>query len=135
MSKSKHKSDCPINYAMEIFGDRWTFLIVRDLMFKGKSHYVEFLRSEEKIATNILAHRLQLLEDTGIVTKKSDPSHGSKWVYNLTPKGVDLMPLLVDMIIWSAKYDRQSAADKAFVRRAISDRDILMKEIRAGLKS
>lgn len=120
---------------MEIFGDRWTFLIVRDLMFKGKSHYVEFLRSEEKIATNILADRLQLLEDSGIVAKKSDPSHGSKWVYSLTQKGLDLMPLLVDMIIWSAKYDKLTAADKAFVRRAISDRDILMKEIRAGLKS
>ena len=82
MPKQKRKSDCPINYAMEIFGDRWTFLIVRDLMFKGKSHYVEFLNSEEKIATNILADRLQLLEENGIVSKKSDPSHGSKWLYH-----------------------------------------------------
>jgi DNA-binding HxlR family transcriptional regulator len=130
MSKQKRKSDCPINYAMEIFGDRWTFLIVRDLMFKGKNHYGEFLKSEEKIATNMLADRLQLLEDNGIVSKKSDPSHGSKWLYKLTKKGLDLMPLLVDMIIWSAKYDKQTAADKVFVRQATSNREKLITEIR-----
>lgn len=133
MAKSKRKSDCPINYAMELFGDRWTFLIIRDLMFKGKSHYVEFLRSEEQIATNILADRLQLLEDNGIISKKIDPSHGSKWVYSLTAKGIDLMPMLVDMIIWSAKYDKHTAADKVFVKQAITDRDKLMVQIKAGL--
>src|ERR1700743_2097182 len=118
MVKQKRRSDCPINYALELFGDRWTFLIIRDLMFKGKSHYNEFLQSEEKIATNILANRLQLLEHNGIVTKSTDPGHGSKWIYRLTAKGIDLIPLLIEMIIWSAKYDKKTAADKEFVIKA-----------------
>jgi DNA-binding HxlR family transcriptional regulator len=133
MAKQKRKSDCPINYALEIFGDRWAFLIIRDLMFKGKSHYGEFLKSEEKIATNILADRLQLLEENGIISKALDPTHGSKWIYKLTAKGIDLMPLLVDMIIWSAKHDKQTAADKTFVKKAISDREKLMGQIKSAL--
>ena len=133
MVKTDRKSDCPINYAMEIFGDRWTFLIIRDLMFKGKSHYKEFLLSEEKIATNILANRLQLLEENNIITKKIDPSHGSKWIYSLTPKGIDLLPLLVEMIVWSAKHDKKTAADKAFVKKALTNRDKLLHEINEAL--
>src|ERR1700743_3183399 len=118
MVKQKRRSDCPINYALELFGDRWTFLIIRDLMFKGKSHYNEFLQSEEKIATNILANRLQLLEHSRIVTKTTDPSHGSKWICRLTDKGIDLMPLLIDMILWSAKHDPGTAAEQTFVTMA-----------------
>ena len=118
---------------MEIFGDRWTFLIIRDLMFKGKSHYGEFLNSEEKIATNILADRLQLLENNDVVSKKADPDHGSKWVYRLTKKGMDLAPLLVEMIIWSARYDKKTAADKEFVATAKADRSTLLKEIKRKL--
>lgn len=133
MRKTGRKSDCPINYAMEIFGDRWTFLIVRDLMFKGKSHYNEFLQAEEKIATNILADRLLLLEENNIITKKVDPTHGSKWIYSLTQKGIDLMPLLVEMIVWSAKHDKKTAADKTFVKQAVANRDKLVKEITATL--
>lgn len=135
MSKLKRKSDCPINYAMEIFGDRWTLLIVRDLMFKGKTHYGEFLHSEERIATNILADRLQLLEDQGIISKKGDPSHGSKWLYSLTSKGIDLMPLLIDMIVWSAKYDKHTAADNNFVKQAKADKTKLIARIKSDLNA
>ena len=81
MANQKRKSDCPINFALELFGDRWTFLIVRDMMFKGKHYYGEFLQSEEKIATNILADRLSLLELSGIVVKSVDPAHASKFIY------------------------------------------------------
>ena len=133
MRKTDRKSDCPINYAMEIFGDRWTFLIVRDLMFKNKSHYNDFLQAEEKIATNILANRLQLLEENNIITKEIDPTHGSKWIYSLTPKGIDLLPLLVEMIVWSAKHDKKTAADKAFVKKALTNREKLLQEINAAL--
>src|SRR5436190_14756054 len=104
MSKPKRKSDCPINFGLEIFGDRWTFLIVRDLMFKGKHYYGEFLRMEEKIATNILADRLLLLEESGIVSRTIDETHNSKKIYELTPKGIDLLPVLTEVILWSAKY-------------------------------
>ncbi len=118
---------------MEIFGDRWTFLIVRDLMFKNKSHYNDFLHAEEKMATNILANRLQLLEENNIIIKEIDPTHGSKWIYSLTPKGIDLLPLLVEMIVWSAKHDKKTAADKAFVKKALTNREKLLQEINAAL--
>ncbi len=134
MSKQKRKSDCPINFALEIFGDRWTFLIVRDLMFKNKHYYGEFLGMEEKIATNILADRLILLEENGIVTRTIDEAHNSKKIYRLTKKGIDLLPLLTEAILWSAKYDKSTAADSKFIRKAKKDRVGLYAEISESLK-
>lgn len=129
MATQKRKSDCPINFALEIFGDRWTFLIVRDLMFKGKHYYGEFVQMEENIATNILADRLLLLEDSGIVLKLPDSAHKSKFIYILTQKGIDLLPVLVEVIMWSAKYDKDSAVDMKFVRQVKRDKKGLLKEI------
>ena len=134
MANQKRKSDCPINFALEMFGDRWTFLIVRDLMFKGKHYYGEFLKMEEKIATNILADKLALLEQSGIVTRTIDDAHNSKKIYKLTKKGIDLLPLLTEAILWSAKYDKATAADAKFVRKAKKDRESLFIKIRESLK-
>jgi len=134
MAKQKRRSGCPINFALEIFGDKWTFLIVRDLMFKGKHYYGEFLQMEEKIATNILADRLVLLEESGIVSKTVDEQHGSKQVYRLTQKGIDLLPVLTEVILWSAKYDKLTAADTKFVRQAKKDRAGLFAQIIESLK-
>lgn len=135
MVKQKRRSDCPISNALDIFGDKWTLLIVRDLMFKGKQHYVEFLQSEEKIATNILADRLSLLERSGIISKRIDPAHGSRYLYHLSPKGVDMLPMLVEMILWSAKYDPDTAADPQFVARARKDLDGLLKTIKGKISA
>ncbi len=129
MKQIKRKSDCPINFALEIFGDRWTFLIVRDLMFKGKHFYGEFLLSEEGIATNILSDRLSLLESNGIINKSSDPRHKQKIMYCLTQKGIDLVPLLVEVIMWSAKYDKNSAVDLKFVNSVNQDKVAIISEI------
>lgn len=129
MKQVKRRSDCPISFALEIFGDRWTFLIVRDLMFKGKHFYGEFLLSKEGIATNILSDRLTLLENSGIITRSTDPSHKQKIMYSLTKKGVDLVPVLVEMIMWSAKYDKYSAVDKQFVKTVKKDKVGLIEEI------
>ena len=123
------KSDCPIHFASEIFGDRWTLLIIRDLMFKGKKYYGEFLNSEEKIATNILADRLALLEQEGIVSKKQDENHKLKLVYSLTQKGLDLLPMLTEIILWSAKYDENTAADVDYVEMAKSNRSVLYTQV------
>lgn len=133
MKKMVRKSDCPINFALEIFGDRWTFLVVRDLMFKKKHFYGEFLLSEEKIATNILADRLSILESNGIINKSNDPTHKQKIRYSLTKKGVDLAPLLVEFILWSAKYDDMSAVDMKFVKKAKRDKVALISEISSQL--
>ena len=133
MAKHKRKSDCPINFALELFGDKWTFLIVRDLMFKGKHYYGEFLQMEENIATNILAERVVLLEESGIVSRTIDEAHNSKKIYKLTKKGIDLLPVLTEVILWSAKYDKQSAADAKFVREAKNDKASLLLKIAENL--
>lgn len=133
MKKMARKSDCPIHFALEIFGDRWTLLILRDLMFKGKKYYSDFLASEEKIATNILADRLASLESTGIVTKKNDEAHKSKLVYSLSPKGLDLLPVLTEIILWSAKYDENTAADAGFVEAAKMNRSGLYAAVLENL--
>lgn len=135
MSKLKRRSDCAINYVLELFGDRWTFLIVRDLMFQGKHRYGEFLQSEEGIATNILADRLALLEGQRIVVKSIDPSHASKLIYKLTDKGIDLLPMLLEYIAWSAKYDRESGVDMKFVKRIRKDKQAVIEEISNRLRS
>jgi len=132
MRRRHRKSDCPVHFALEVFGDPWTLLIIRDLMFKDRSTYTNFLRGEEGIATNVLAERLVRLEEDGIIAQAQT---GSGSGYRLTPKGLDLLPVLVEIIGWSAKHDPRTAADRAFVRRARKDREGLTKELRARLEA
>ena len=96
---------CPIRFGLGIFGDKWTLLLVRDLMFKGKRHYGEFTDPEENISTNILADRLARLVENGIVDKRRDDEHRARFVYSLTEKGIDLAPMMLAMIDWSLKLD------------------------------
>jgi DNA-binding HxlR family transcriptional regulator len=133
--RPQRRSDCPISFALDTFGDKWSLLIIRDLMFKDKKYYGEFLRSDEKISTNILAERLERLEAEGIISKARDSRNLSKYEYRLTQKGIDILPVLLDIIAWSAKYDADTAAPKSFVRRLKQDRDGLTKEILDKLTS
>jgi DNA-binding HxlR family transcriptional regulator len=98
------RSDCPLNYGIEIFGDKWTLLIIRDLMFFGKRYYNEFLGSAEGIATNLLADRLAMLEKEKIIKKEKDSLHKQRNVYSLTEKGIDLLPIVLSIGLWSEKY-------------------------------
>ncbi|NYT85247.1 winged helix-turn-helix transcriptional regulator [Pollutimonas harenae] len=118
-SKEVLRSHCPVNYGVEIFGDRWSLLIIRDIVFIGKKTYGEFLKSEEGIATNILASRLALLEEQGILSKAPSPTDKRKDFYTLTEKGRDLIPILLNIILWSARHDAKSYAlpDKDFFVR------------------
>ena len=111
----KLRSGCPVSLGLDIFGDRWTLLIVRDLMFGGKRHFREMLGSEEGISSNILADRLQTLLAEGIVTKTEDPTHRQKVVYRLTEKGIDLLPVLMQISRWSHKYRPVDEAYRAEV--------------------
>jgi DNA-binding HxlR family transcriptional regulator len=129
----KPKSHCPIHFALNTFGDSWSLLIVRDLMFKKKSSYRDFLEGGEGISTNILADRLARLESDGIITKDVIHTADARTHYCLTDKGLDLLPMLLEMIAWSAKHDRKTAASADFVRRVRRDRDGLVKEIRSEL--
>lgn len=102
--KQDNRSTCPISTALEFVGDRWTLLVIRDLMFAGKRHFREFLQSEEAISSNVLADRLNALLQSGIVTKSGDPTHAQKAVYSLTEKGLELLPVLVAMSAWTQKH-------------------------------
>jgi DNA-binding HxlR family transcriptional regulator len=133
MRRRNRKSDCPVHFALEVFGDAWTLLIIRDLMFKGRASYMDFLRAEEGIATNVLADRLARLEEDGIIEKELRPDGGSASRYRLTPKGVDLLPIMLEIIGWSAKYDSRTAADRDFVRRFRHEPASLAAEIRSQL--
>jgi DNA-binding HxlR family transcriptional regulator len=101
----KWRSGCPLNASVEILGDRWSLLIIRDMMLRGFRTYKEFLESYEGIATNILADRLQKLIAHGIITTEQDASDGRKLIYSLTAKGIDLAPVLTEMVLWAARHE------------------------------
>ena len=101
---TREKSGCPINLSLELIGDRWTLLIIRDLIFAGKKHFREFLQSDEAISSRTLAERLQTLQDEGILTRSADPTHRLKAVYRLTEAGIDLLPVLATLGAWGGKY-------------------------------
>src|SRR4051812_18312479 len=112
-SKEDIRSHCAVNYGVEMFGDRWSLLIIRDIVFVGKKTYGEFLKSEEGIATNVLASRLAFLEEQGILTRAPNPEDKRKDFYTLTEKGLDLIPIMLNIVLWSAKHDA-----KSYVRRS-----------------
>lgn len=104
MMQTSFRSGCPINLGLEVFGDKWTLLIIRDMMFAGKRHFREFLASDEAISSNILSDRLAMLVEAGIVTRAGDPSHKLKAIYSLTAKGIDLLPIIAQISRWSRNY-------------------------------
>lgn len=123
------RSGCPISIALEMLGDAWSLLIVRDLMFKDKQTYNEFLQGGESIASNILADRLRKLEAAGIVERRRDAADARRFIYRLTSKGIDLAPALVELVIWSARHE-QTDAPPAVVRAMRSDRDAFIAGVR-----
>jgi len=112
-SRADIRSHCAVNYGVEVFGDRWSLLIIRDIVFDGKKTYGEFLKSEEGIATNVLASRLAFLEEQGIISRSPSPDDRRKDYCTLTEKGLDLIPILLNIVLWSAKHDAAS-----YVRRS-----------------
>lgn len=108
-ARTRPRSGCPISIALESFGDPWSLLIVRDLLFKGLRTFKEFLGAGEGMATNILSDRLARLEAAGILEKDRDPSDARRVLYGLTPKGADLAPILVELVLWSAKHEKTDA--------------------------
>jgi Predicted transcriptional regulators len=105
----KRRSGCPVSIALEIFGDRWSLLIIRDLMVRGFQTFKEFQESGERIATNILADRLQKLQHAGIITAEPAETDGRRVNYRLTEKGIDLAPVLLELLLWSARHEETAA--------------------------
>jgi DNA-binding HxlR family transcriptional regulator len=125
----RRRSDCPVHFGLEAFGDQWSLLIIRDLMFKERTTYTDFLRAEEGIATNVLADRLVRLQQDGIIEHAPASYAG----YRLTDRGADLHPVELLIIRWSAAHDPDTAADAAFVERVRTDRAGLEAELRQAL--
>ena len=95
------RSTCPISTGLEILGDRWTLLVIRDMMFAGKRHFREFLQSEEGVSSNVLADRLAMLVERGLVTRTDDPTHAQKAIYSLTEPGLALLPVIASLSKWT----------------------------------
>lgn len=108
----KLRSHCPVNYGLEAFGDQWALLILRDIIFRGKKTFGDFLESEENFATNILASRLSHLVDEGILAKEQIAGDSRKAAYVLTEKGLDLIPVIFEITLWSSKHDSRSEAGR-----------------------
>lgn len=132
MKKKKkiiYRSDCPISTALDLFGDKWSLLIIRDLLFKGKNTYGDLLQGGENIATNILADRLAQLEVAGIITRAPHPDSKARVLYRLTPKGIDLAPVLVEIIAWSEKYHAVHPQAVAFAGEIRKDKAAVLSQI------
>lgn len=122
MSSSKKRSNCPISCSLDVWGDKWSLLIVRDLMFKKQSTYGDFLKSDEKIATNILASRLLMLEENGIISRQDHPDSKAKILYKLTEKGINLFPLLIEINLWAEKYSEIPESQKIILNAVKKDK-------------
>jgi DNA-binding HxlR family transcriptional regulator len=131
MPKKRHpkrRSGCPLNASVEMLGDRWSLLILRDMMLRGFRTYKQFLGSYEGIATNILADRLRKLQAHGIIAAKPDTSDGRKLSYSLTAKGIDLAPVLTEMVLWAAAHE--DTDNQALVKLMRKDKQQFLAEIR-----
>lgn len=136
MKKNQHRrSNCPINFGLEAFGDTWSLLIIRDIVYFGKRTYGEFLASDEGIATNILASRLAHLEQEGIITKKPCETNKRKEIYSLTEKGLDIIPILVEMAGWGAQYDPQTGAPADWIALMNSNKEYMIGLIRETVRN
>jgi len=128
------RSYCPISCSLDVFGDKWSLLIIRDIMLRGKVSYSEFLNSEEKIASNILVNRLNVLGAVNILIKEVSPQNKSKFVYSLTQKGVDLLPIVIEIMDWGAKYNA-NCSRKELGKKIKKDKAGVIKELSQSLKA
>ncbi len=129
--KIKRRSECPLNASVEMLGDRWSLLIIRDMMLRGFRSYKEFMECYEGIATNILADRLRKLVGYGIIATEPDPADGRRVVYSLTPKGIDLAPVLTEMVLWAAAHE--DTGNQALVRQMRADKEKFLAGVRQRL--
>ena len=130
-----HRSACAISMALEAIGDKWSLLILRDLMFTDKRSYGELQSSEEKIATNILASRLQSLEANGLIRKASDPNNARRSLYFLTEKGIDLLPVIIELRQWMEKHDADAEGCTNALKLTDKDREKVLDSYKKKLKA
>ncbi|HYK44533.1 MAG TPA: helix-turn-helix domain-containing protein [Parafilimonas sp.] len=134
MTKPRKRSDCPVSTSLDIWGDKWSLLIIRDLMFAKQCTYGDFLKAPEGIATNILASRLQALEENKIIEKLDHPESKAKVLYRLTRKGIDLLPVMIEINLWAEKYFPVPADRKAMLKEVKKDKTAFIKSLTKELE-
>jgi len=135
MNKIKKRSDCPVSCSLDIWGDKWSLLIIRDLMFAKECTYGDLLKSPEGIATNILASRLQVLEENKIIEKLDHPDSKAKVLYRLTKKGIDLLPIMIEINLWAEKYFSIPEDRKAMLKEVKKDKAGFIKSMSKDLEN
>ena len=127
-----HRSGCPINLSLEVLGDKWSLIIIRDIIFGNRRHFRELLtNSEEKIASTILSDRLKTLVEEGILTKADDPTHKQKAVYSLTEKGIELLPVLAQMAAWGTRH--LPVTEELSIRAELLEQGIVLEDKPGGI--
>ncbi len=134
MNKIKKRSDCPVSCSLDIWGDKWSLLIIRDLMFAKECTYGDFLKAPEHIATNILASRLLTLEENKIIEKLDHPDSKAKVLYRLTRKGIDLLPIMIEINLWAEKYFPIPEDRKAMLKEVKRDKAGFIKSMSKDLE-
>ncbi|WP_298892366.1 helix-turn-helix domain-containing protein [uncultured Psychroserpens sp.] len=132
------RSECPISLSLDLFGDKWSLLIIRDLVFKGYHFYNEFLDSGEGIATNVLSDRLKKLEHHGFITSEKYHLQKTKKLYQLTEKGIELIPIIVEMMAWGFKNDDTifiPEESTAIVDRIRNDKESFINEVTTSVRN
>jgi len=135
MKRLDHKSNCAINYTLEIIGDPWSMLIVRDIVYYGKRTFGEFLSSDEGIATSALYRRLIELENKGVIYKQESSIDKRKVEYGLTEKGLGLVPILLDMADWGAQHDADTGASLDWIQYVRTHRQRAIQKVQQAIKS
>lgn len=130
-----YRSDCPINRSLEVLGDRWTLIVLRDMIFGGKRHFRELLLCEEGIASNLLADRLRMLVAEGMLTRTGDPTHRQKAVYSLTEKSIALVPVLAQLAAWGRRWLGVSGIMGARARALEDGGPVLWERFMAELRA
>ena len=120
---TKYLSGCPISFALDLIGDKWSLLVLRDIMLWDKKHYAEFAASDEGISTNILAARLRQLESDGLISRLQDEDNRRRYIYQPTEKALDLLPMIMEMVLWSATHDPVTSAPPHIIEKIKNDRD------------
>lgn len=133
-SDQPKRSSCPISFALEIFGDRWTLLVLRDLLLKSRSRYRDLLACEEGIATNVLADRLKRLEQRGLIRKGQDQQDARQYIYKPTRLAVSVVPMLIEMTVWGARNGKSTTVDRDLLRRFDTDREKLIMDLQQQVR-
>ena len=128
------KSNCPISYSLDIFGDRWSLLVLRDIVLWDKTRFAELLDSDERIASNILAERLERLEQQGIIVREPDPDDRRQKICRVTEKGLSLTPVLLEIAAWGASNDANTGAPPGYAEAFYADREAFYRDHRTLIR-